>query len=88
MYHSIPQVLAGYVAGLLFGSFYFTITEYIPLYHPSSILGSTRRGVESLWTGIGGVGGWELSASQGGWGQGWIITGNQRSADVKTDKAT
>ena len=73
MYHSIPQVIAGYFAGLLFGSTYFIVTEYTPLFYPASILGQMRRGVESLWVGIGGIGGWELNASGGGWGEGWLF---------------
>jgi len=88
MYHSIPQVIAGYFAGLVFGSIYFTLTEYIPLYYPSYILGRMRKGVESLWSGIGGVGGWDLSASGGGWGEGWILVGDEGSARPKTGKAS
>jgi dolichyldiphosphatase len=73
MYHSIPQVIAGYFAGLLFGTTYFFITEYIPLLYPASILGQMRKGIESLWVGIGGIGGWELSTGGGGWGEGWVF---------------
>jgi dolichyldiphosphatase len=88
MYHSIPQVIAGYFAGLLFGTTYFMITEYIPLLYPASILGQMRKGVESIWVGIGGIGGWELSASGGGWGEGWIFVGDLDSANTKLGKAT
>jgi dolichyldiphosphatase len=76
LYHSIPQVLAGYIAGLIFGSIYFLTTEYVPLHYPSSLLGQLRRGIESLWIGIGGIGGWELTSSTGGWGEGWVVLGD------------
>jgi dolichyldiphosphatase len=88
MYHSIPQVIAGYFAGLLFGTTYFMITEYIPLLYPASILGQMRKGVESIWVGIGGTWGWELSASGGGWGEGWVFVGDLDSANTKLGKAT
>jgi dolichyldiphosphatase len=84
MYHSIPQVIAGYAVGLIFGSAYFTLTEYLPLHYPSSLLGRMRKGVESLWTGIGGFGGWELSSDKGGWGEGWVFVGD----DGKIGKAS
>jgi dolichyldiphosphatase len=88
-YHSVPQVLAGYVAGIAFGSLYFTITEYIPLYYPQSLLAKTRSLIESIWTGIGGVGGYELSSSTGGWGEGWMVVGgDQVPASVKVSKAS
>lgn len=86
-YHSIPQVLAGYLAGLVFGSFYFTITEYIPLYHPHSLLGKSRAAITRLWTGIGGVSGWEIASSAGGWGEGWITLG-EGPVSAKLGKST
>ncbi|WVR05638.1 hypothetical protein IAU60_002660 [Kwoniella sp. DSM 27419] len=72
-YHSPIQIVAGYAAGLVFGAFHFLVTEYIPLHRPSSLSARTRRGVESLWTGLGGVGGWGLGDAPGGWGEGWML---------------
>lgn len=87
-YHSIPQVVAGYLVGLAFGSLYFLITEYTPLYHPQSALGTLRSAMCGLWTGIGGVGGWEVTSSAGGWGEGWIALGEDGPASVKLRKTT
>lgn len=88
LYHSVPQVIAGYTAGLVFGSFYFGITEYVPLFYPSSLLGRMRKGVEWLWIGIGGIGGWELSSSTGGWGEGWVFVGDEGGGGAKVGKAS
>ncbi|WVQ97200.1 hypothetical protein IAU59_004310 [Kwoniella sp. CBS 9459] len=72
-YHSPIQIVAGYMAGLLFGAVYFFITEYYPLHRPTSSVGQVRSGIESLWEGIGGVGGWEIGDARGGWGEGWVL---------------
>ncbi|OCF33241.1 dolichyldiphosphatase [Kwoniella heveanensis CBS 569] len=79
-YHSPIQIIAGYLAGLSFGATYFFITEYYPLHHPTSLVGQLRSGVESLWEGIGGVGGWEIGDARGGWGEGWVFLGHEESA--------
>ncbi|RSH92727.1 hypothetical protein EHS25_008173 [Saitozyma podzolica] len=72
-YHSPVQILAGYSVGLLAGSTYFFLTEYLPLYHPTSLPGRIRGGLDYVWRGIGGVGGWQLGGAEGGWGEGWLL---------------
>ncbi|WRT65926.1 uncharacterized protein IL334_002877 [Kwoniella shivajii] len=74
-YHSPIQVIAGYTAGLIAGSAYFILTEYLPLHYPTSLLGKIHGGLENLWEGVGGVGGWALGDAKGGWGEGWLISG-------------
>ncbi|WVQ85587.1 hypothetical protein IAT38_007753 [Cryptococcus sp. DSM 104549] len=74
-YHSPIQIIAGYAAGLIFGALCFLLTEYIPLHHSSSLPGRIRSTVEWLWEGLGGEGGWELGDAKGGWGEGWVLTG-------------
>lgn len=69
-YHSLIQVIAGYTIGFIAGGVYYTLTEYIPLAYPQSVLGRMRKGVEWLWTGVGGVGGHGLGDAPGGWGEG------------------
>ncbi|KAI0738484.1 PAP2-domain-containing protein [Daedaleopsis nitida] len=41
-YHSIPQVLWGFGIGVLFGSSYYVLTEYIPTRWQDSLLGRLR----------------------------------------------
>ncbi|OWZ62998.1 hypothetical protein AYX15_04920 [Cryptococcus neoformans] len=84
-YHSPAQIIAGYLAGLVFGAFYFTITEYYPLRHPLSPLARLRITVEYIWGGIGGVGGWELGDARGGWGEGWAFVDEEQPARVKRE---
>ena len=80
LYHSIPQVLAGYTVGLLFGSFEFALGEYLPLHHPDSLLGKWRRLQVWLWEGVGGIGGWDLGGAEGGWGEGHLlISGTEKT---------
>ncbi|WVF70837.1 hypothetical protein IAT40_005631 [Kwoniella sp. CBS 6097] len=81
-YHSPIQIIAGYIAGLLFGTTYFFLTEYHPLHHQTSLLGHVRSGVESIWVGIGGVSGWEIGDAKGGWGEGWVFLGSQQDTIV------
>ena len=73
IYHSIFQVSVGYTIGLLAGTVHFIVTEYIPLYHPTSMPGRIRAWLSSVWEGIGGVGGWQLGGAEGGWGEGDLI---------------
>ncbi|WWD18158.1 hypothetical protein CI109_102607 [Kwoniella shandongensis] len=79
-YHTPIQIVAGYGAGLIAGSAYFAITEYIPIHHPDSLVGRIRLGIENVWEGIGGAGGWELGDAPGGWGEGWLILGSGEEA--------
>lgn len=72
-YHSVIQVLAGYSIGLLAGSLYFTSVEYIPLAYPLSMVGQIRRGIEWVWTGVGGVGGYHVGDAPGGFGEGHFV---------------
>lgn len=85
-YHSTSQVLAGYTLGLGLGSLYFGLTEYVPLYHPRTILGQVRQSVEDVWTGVGGVGGWDLGGAEGGWGEGRFVLGGQEGDGVSRMK--
>lgn len=71
-YHSAEQVVAGYVVGLATGSAWYFATEYVPHACPRSLPGRVRAAIESIWTGIGGVGGWQLGGAEGGWGEGWL----------------
>lgn len=86
LYHSPVQVSAGYVVGLVAGSVYFTIIEFIPLYHPSSPIGRIRSTLEDLWTRIGGVGGWQLGGAEGGWGEGRFLLGTDSSYNPAKQK--
>lgn len=86
LYHTPYQVIAGYIVGLAFGAFEFAITEYIPLYHPSSILGRLRRFEEWLWVGLGGVGGWSLGGSPGGWAEGTFFVNAPNKQVKPSDK--
>ncbi|KAK8865659.1 hypothetical protein IAR55_000804 [Kwoniella newhampshirensis] len=86
-YHTPIQIIAGYGAGLLAGSAYFALTEYIPMHHPHSSIGRIRSGIEYVWEGIGGVGGWELGDAPGGWGEGCLILGEGNGAAQSTDVA-
>ncbi|TYJ55856.1 hypothetical protein B9479_003379 [Cryptococcus floricola] len=72
-YHSPSQIVAGYLVGNGYGALHFLLSEYYPLYHSTSLLARLRRGVEYVWEGIGGVGGWNLGDAQGGWGEGWML---------------
>ena len=47
-----------------------------------------RKGVEWLWIGIGGIGGWALSSSTGGWGEGWVLVGDEGAGGAKVGKAS
>ncbi|WWC60561.1 uncharacterized protein I303_103135 [Kwoniella dejecticola CBS 10117] len=78
-YHTPTQIIAGYLVGLVAGSIYFYLTEYVPMRYPTSILGKLRRAIESIWTGLGGVGGFELGDAKGGWGEGWVFDGSLKS---------
>lgn len=73
LYHTPVQIVAGYIVGLAFGAVEFCLTEHIPLYYPSSPLGQLRRFESWVWEGIGGVGGWSLGGTRGGWGEGGFI---------------
>lgn len=72
-YHSPPQVAAGYAVGLAAGAVWYALTEHIPRTCPESIPGRTRRVIEWLWTGVGGIGGWQLGGAEGGWLEGWMF---------------
>ncbi|WWC68391.1 uncharacterized protein I206_102317 [Kwoniella pini CBS 10737] len=85
-YHTPIQILAGYSIGLLAGSIYFYITEYIPLQYPSSILGRLRTSVQNIWEGLGGVGGFDLGDAKGGWGEGWIFDKSVKSKAYQKKK--
>lgn len=85
-YHSAKQVIAGYAAGLAFGTVFFTLSEYIPLYLPTTPLGRLRKWAEHLWTGVGGIGGFELGSAPGGWGEGWAFAGDEGAVEVKSGK--
>lgn len=80
LYHTPYQVVAGYIVGLAFGAVEFILTEAIPLLYPQSILGKLRRFEEWLWEGVGGVGGWDLGGSSGGWGEGHFIVATPPSS--------
>ncbi|WWC88127.1 uncharacterized protein L201_003031 [Kwoniella dendrophila CBS 6074] len=80
-YHSPIQIIAGYSAGLIAGSIYFWITEYLPIRHPQSVIGKLRTSIENIWEGIGGVGGWELGDAKGGWGEGWVFLESTNEQD-------
>ncbi|KAI0794443.1 PAP2-domain-containing protein [Fomes fomentarius] len=41
-YHTIPQVFWGFGIGVLFGSTYYTLVEYLPTRYPSSLFGKLR----------------------------------------------
>ncbi|WVQ71120.1 hypothetical protein IAR50_000645 [Cryptococcus sp. DSM 104548] len=69
LYHSPSQIVAGYLVGNAYGALHFLLSEYYPLYHPTSLLARLRRGVEYVWEEIGGVGGWTLGDAEGGWGE-------------------
>lgn len=86
LYHTLYQVITGYTIGLLAGTVYFVITVYIPLYYPQSILGKLRRTLEWIWEGLGGIGGWDLGAAQGGWGEGWIFVTPHKTGDSSRER--
>jgi dolichyldiphosphatase len=73
LYHTPYQVVAGYIVGVIFGAIEFALTEWIPLLYPHSILGRLRRFEQWVWEGVGGIGGWDLGGSEGGWGEGHFI---------------
>ena len=73
LYHTPMQVIAGYVVGLLAGAAYFCITDYVPMTFATSFFARIRAGIEWLWEGMGGLGGWELGSAEGGWGEGWMF---------------
>lgn len=72
-YHSIRQVLAGYIVGISAGAAWYLLTEHIPRTAPASTPGQIRRGLQCLWTGVGGIGGWQIGGAEGGWGEGWVF---------------
>jgi dolichyldiphosphatase len=72
-YHSIPQIAAGYAVGIVAGAAWYILTEHVPRTSPSSAPGRIRAGIENVWVGVGGVGGWQLGGAQGGWGEGWVF---------------
>ncbi|WWC96698.1 hypothetical protein V866_003570 [Kwoniella sp. B9012] len=82
-YHSPIQIIAGYSVGLVAGAAYFWFAEYLPIYHPGSLVGQIRQKIEYLWEGIGGVGGWELGDAKGGWGEGWLVIGKDETGEKK-----
>lgn len=63
---------------MLAGTLHFGMTEYIPLYYPQSFLGRFRSWIEEIWTGVGGVGGWQLGSAEGGWGEGPLVLDTSR----------
>ncbi|ORY28594.1 hypothetical protein BCR39DRAFT_448415, partial [Naematelia encephala] len=69
-YHSPIQIIYGYGVGLIAGSIHFGLTEYIPMFHPNSFLARVRDAFETVWQGIGGIGGWDIGGTPGGWGEG------------------
>ena len=77
LYHSPIQIAAGYAIGLIAGGTHFTITEYLPLYHPESGIGQAHKMIEDLWVGLGGIGGWDLGGADGGWGEGRFLLGDE-----------
>lgn len=89
LYHTPLQIVAGYVVGLAFGAIEFILTEYIPLHRPSSPLGKLRSFEVWLWEGIGGVGGWSLGGTPGGWGEGPFIvkTNGDPNISAKSKRA-
>lgn len=72
-YHTPLQILAGYALGLAFGAAWYIATEHLPLYAPQSLAGRCRRAIEWVWESVGGVGGWQLGAAEGGWGEGRLF---------------
>ncbi|BEJ13340.1 hypothetical protein CspHIS471_0305140 [Cutaneotrichosporon sp. HIS471] len=72
-YHSVPQIVAGYVVGLVAGAAWYTLTEHVPRTAPESVPGRIRRTIEWLWTGLGGIGGWQLGGAEGDWLEGWMF---------------
>lgn len=77
-YHSAFQVGAGYVVGVIAGTAWYYMTEHVPHAYPHSFPGKVRSVIESIWTGIGGIGGWQLGGAEGGWGEGWLTGVEQR----------
>ncbi|KAI0091537.1 PAP2-domain-containing protein [Irpex rosettiformis] len=45
IYHSARQVLWGVVIGVLFGTSYYTVVEYVPVHFPASYLGRIRTAI-------------------------------------------
>ncbi|KAK4689896.1 dolichyldiphosphatase, partial [Tremellales sp. Uapishka_1] len=72
-YHSQYQIIVGYSVGLLAGGIYFLLSEYVPIYHPATMPGKLRNWMQSIWVGVGGIGGYTLGGSDGGWGEGWVF---------------
>jgi dolichyldiphosphatase len=66
-------VLAGYLVGLVVGVAWYAVTEHIPRTKPTSLPGRIRAFIENIWVGVGGIGGWQLGAAEGGWGEGWVF---------------
>lgn len=79
-YHSVPQVAAGYAVGLVVGAAWYLLTEHIPRTAPGSLPGKIRQGLQCLWTGVGGIGGWQIGGAEGGWGEGWVFGVNKAKA--------
>lgn len=42
-YHTVDQIVWGFLIGTCVGSVYYYITEYLPFFHPNSHLGGLRR---------------------------------------------
>jgi dolichyldiphosphatase len=55
------------------GITWFIVTDYLPLYYPTSLPGRIRARLVWLWEGVGGVGGWDLGEAPGGWGEGHLF---------------
>ncbi|GMK56615.1 hypothetical protein CspeluHIS016_0304550 [Cutaneotrichosporon spelunceum] len=72
-YHSVPQIVAGYAVGLVTGAVWYALTDHLPRTAPESVLGRLRRTIEWLWTGLGGIGGWQLGGAEAGWLEGWVF---------------
>jgi len=87
-YHSIPQVIAGYVVGLVAGVAWYILTEHVPRTQPRSLPGRIRAAIENVWVGVGGVGGWQIGGAPGGWGEGWVfgVNVNEPMANGKKDE--